>query len=158
MHADTYPSSAARQCFIDYQETTMSSNSPASATSNPGTGDDGTTVGIGGQTSGQKGSTPSHESQEETGGNGGPGMTRNQSGPYVNAPDGTEAGAPLVTDGGSAPAPEAPRTDSLDSAATHTNPGAQDTRPDQAGPKVTGMGAPETGGNQNAGDLPPFTR
>lgn len=136
----------------------MSSNSPASTNSNQGAGSDGTTVGIGGQTSGQKGSTPSHESQEETGGNGGPGMTRNQSGPSVNAPDGTEAGAPLVTDGSAAPAPEAPRTDAPDSAATHTNPGAQDTRPDQAGPKVTGMGAPETGGNQNAGDLPPFTR
>ena len=130
----------------------------ASTTPNTSAGDDGVTVGIGGHTSSQQGATPSHETQKETGGNGGPGMTRNQSGPYVNAPDGTEGGAPLVTDGTAAPAPDAPRTESLDSAATHVNPGAQDTRPDQAGPKVTGLGAPETGGNQSAADLPPFTR
>ena len=132
----------------------MNSNAPASTTATQ----DGATVGIGGQTSGQQGATPSHESQTETGGNGGPGLTRNQSGPYVNAPDGAEGTEPPITDGSAAPRPEAPSTVPLDTAATHANPGAQDTRPGQAGPKVTGMGAPETGGNQTAGDLPPFTR
>jgi hypothetical protein len=136
----------------------MNSNAPASTTATQSPGSDGATVGIGGQTSGQQGATPSHESQTETGGNGGPGLTRNQSGPYVNAPDGTEGNEPLITNGSAAPQPEAPSTVPLDTAATHANPGAQDTRPDQAGPKVTGMGAPETGGNQTAGDLPPFTR
>jgi hypothetical protein len=132
----------------------MNSNAPASTTASQ----DDATVGIGGQTSGQQGATPSHESQTETGGNGGPGLTRNQSGPYVNAPDGAEGNEPPITDGSAAPQPEAPSTVPLDTAATHTNPGAQDTRPGQAGPKVTGMGAPETGGNQTAADLPPFTR
>ena len=132
----------------------MNSNAPASTTASQ----DDATVGIGGQTSGQQGATPSHESQTETGGNGGPGLTRNQSGPYVNAPDGTEGNEPPITDGSAAPQPAAPSTVPLDTAATHTNPGAQDTRPGQAGLKVTGMGAPETGGNQTAGDLPPFTR
>ncbi|TXF98938.1 hypothetical protein [Massilia arenae] len=115
--------------------------------SNPGSGkDDSVTVGVGGQTSGQQGATPSHESQTETGGNGGPGLTRNQSGPYVNAPDGTEgAGA---TDA-------APRTESVDAAMTHANPGAQDTRSGQAGVRDTGLGTPETGSNQDERDLPP---
>ncbi|RNF29178.1 hypothetical protein NM04_19295 [Massilia aurea] len=115
--------------------------------SNPGSGkDDSVTVGVGGQTSGQQDATPSHESQTETGGNGGPGLTRNQSGRYVNAPDGTEgAGA---TDA-------APRTESVDAAMTHANPGAQDTRSGQAGVRDTGLGTPETGGNQDERDLPP---
>jgi hypothetical protein len=155
LRADTCPPCPARQWIIHFTKgTTMNSNAPASTTATQ----DATTVGIGGQTSGQQGATPSHESQTETGGNGGPGLTRNQSGPYVNAPDGTEGDEPPITDGSAAPQPEAPSTVPLDTAATHTNPGAQDTRPGQAGPKVTGMGAPETGGNQNAGDLPPFTR
>ncbi len=121
-----------------------------STTSKPGTGkdagnDDGVTVGVGGQTSGQQGATPSHESQTETGGNGGPGLTRNQSGPYVNAPDGSDV---ENTDA-------APRTESVDAAMTHANPGAQDTRSGQAGPRETGLGTPETGGNQDERDLPP---
>lgn len=115
--------------------------------SNPGSGkDDTVTVGVGGQTSGQQGATPSHESQAETGGNGGPGLTRNQSGPYINAPDGAEDAAATNA---------APRTESVDAAMTHANPGAQDTRSGQAGPRETGLGAPETGGNQDEQDLPP---
>jgi len=137
---------------------TSNTSSNTSSAAPASQGDDGVTVGVGGQTSGQQGATPTHESQTETGGNGGPGMTRNQSGPYVNAPDGTGRDEPAITDGAAAPKPEAPSTVPADSAATHTNPGTQDTRPDQAGPKVTGMGAPETGGNQNAGDLPPRSR
>ena len=127
--------------------------------STPSNHDDGTvTVGVGGQTSGQQGATPSHETQEETGGNGGPGMTRNQSGPYVNAPDGSEELAPGAvdanTDAGQAPE----RSESVDAAMTHANPGAQDTRASQAGIHETGLGAPETGGNQDEGDLPPAGR
>jgi hypothetical protein len=33
--------------------------------------------------------------------------------------------------------------------------GPQDTRPDQAGSTGTGLGAPESGGNHDEGDLPP---
>lgn len=118
--------------------------------------DDGSvTVGAGGQTSGQQGATPSHESQTETGGNGGPGLTRNQSGPYVNAPDGAEELAPGAADANAATPDAAPRTESVDAAMTHANPGAQDTRSGQAGPRETGLGARETGGNQDERDLPP---
>ncbi|MDY0975618.1 hypothetical protein SOM61_11610 [Massilia sp. CFBP9012] len=120
--------------------------------SNPGPGkDDSVTVGVGGQTSGQQDATPSHESHTETGGNGGPGLTRNQSGPYVNAPDGTEGAAATDVETHEA----APRTESVDAAMTHANPGAQDTRSGQAGPRATGLGTPETGGNQDERDLPP---
>jgi len=114
-------------------------------------------VAVGGVTSGQQGATPSHESQGETGGNGGPGLTRNQSGPYVNAPDGVREGDPTVQ-GASVEAIDsgAPlRTESVDAAMTHANPGAQDTRADQAGVRETGLGTPETGGNQDERDLPP---
>jgi hypothetical protein len=127
------------------------------STSTPqGTPDDGTvTVGVGGQTSGQQGATPSHESQTETGGNGGPGLTRNQSGPYVNAPDGAEELAPGAAEANVETLDAAPRTESVDAAMTHANPGAQDTRASQAGPRETGLGTPETGGNQDERDLPP---
>jgi len=124
------------------------------STSTPHSTPDDGAVAVGGQTSGQQGATPSHESQTETGGNGGPGLTRNQSGPYVNAPDGTEDGAPDAATNVETPE-AAPRTESVDAAMTHANPGAQDTRASQAGPRETGLGAPETGGNQDEKDLPP---
>lgn len=114
-------------------------------------------VAVGGMTSGQKGATPTHESQEETGGNGGPGLTRNQAGPYVNAPDGVSEGDPTVQ-GGSVEADDttAPaRKETVDAAMTHANPGAQDTRSNQAGVRDTGLGAPETGASQDERDLPP---
>lgn len=120
------------------------STAPNSTPGKSGPDSDSVTVGVGGQTSGQQGATPSHETQEETGGNGGPGLTRNQSGPYVNAPDGADQVAQA-----------APRTESLDAAMTHANPGAQDTRASQAGRNETGLGAAETGGNQSEDDLPP---
>ena len=123
------------------------STTPNATPGKSGPDSDTVTVGVGGQTSGQQGATPSHETQEETGGNGGPGLTRNQSGPYVNAPDGAEQVAQVVQD--------APRTESVDAAMTHANPGAQDTRASQAGTRETGLGAPETGGNQAEDDLPP---
>lgn len=132
-------------------------NQPANTpSSNPSNQDDGSvTVGVGGVTSGQQGATPSHETQEETGGNGGPGLTRNQSGPYVNAPDGSEALAPGAVDARADADPAATRTESVDAAMTHANPGAKDTRASQAGTHDTGLGAPETGANQNERDLPP---
>lgn len=129
------------------------------AGSNPSNQDDGTvTVGLGGLTSGQQGATPSHETQEETGGNGGPGLSRNQSGPYVNAPDGSEELAPGAIEAGTDTGQAATRTESVDAAMTHANPGAQDTRASQAGTHETGLGTPETGANQDQGDLPPAGR
>lgn len=131
--------------------------------------DASTTVGIGGRTSGQQGSTPTHESQQETGGNGGPGLTRNQSGPYVNAPDGSGKAQPSATDMSAAADSQADsragasveslqlaqRAETVDAAMTHTNPGAQDTHSGQAGLRDTGLGTRETGGNHDEGDLPP---
>lgn len=104
--------------------------------SDPTEAQDGDTASIGRQTSGQQGATPTRETQQETGGNGGDGLTRNQAGPAVNAPDGAEA---------------------LDQASTHANAGAQDTRAHQAGRKPTGLGAAETGANQDECVLPPVT-
>jgi hypothetical protein len=129
---------------------TASNPSPGNSAGDSAGNSESVTVGVGGRTSGQQGATPSHESQTETGGNGGPGLTRNQSGPYVNAPDGSE-GAASANAGQAAPA----RTETVDAAMTHANPGAQDTRSGQAGPRATGLGAPETGGNQDEQDLPP---
>jgi len=115
-----------------------------------------TTTAVGGQTSGQQGASPTHETQQETGGNGGAGLTRNQAGPDVNAPNGAPGQVPPPTaapDG--APVVGGNRPEPADSAMTHANPGAQDTRSGQAGVHETGLGAPETGGNHDEGDLPP---
>lgn len=103
--------------------------------------DPSTTLGVGGATSGQQGATPSHETQQETGGSGGDGLSRNQAGETANAP----SGAPADRQHGEA----------QDSAMTNIARGPQDTRPDQASATGTGLGTPETGGNQDAGDLPP---
>ena len=85
-------------------------------------------------------------------------MTRNQSGPYVNAPDGSEELAPGAVQANTDAGQPAERTESVDAAMTHANPGAKDTRVSQAGIHQTGLGAPETGGNQEEGDLPPAGR
>ena len=97
--------------------------------------DPSTTLGVGGTTSGQQGATPAHETQQETGGSGGDGLTRNQAGETANAPGG--------------------EVEAEGSAMTNIGRGPQDTRPDQASPTGTGLGTPETGGNQDARDLPP---
>ena len=112
--------------------------------------DPSTTLGVGGATSGQQGATPSHETQQETGGSGGDGLSRNQAGAATNAPDGGSADG--LADG---VAKKRAQADAPGSAMTHAARGAQDTRPDQASKTGTGLGTPETGGNQNEGDLPP---
>ena len=112
---------------------------------NPNQNDPSTTLGVGGPTSGQQGATPRHETQQETGGSGGDGLSRNQAGETANAPDG-------------APAEGKPHSEAAGSAMTHAARGAQDTRQEQADPHAqtgTGLGTPETGGNQDARDLPP---
>jgi hypothetical protein len=103
--------------------------------------DPSTTLGVGGTTSGQQGATPTHETQQETGGSGGDGLTRNQSGETANAPSGAPA--------------EGRHVEAEGSAMTNTGRGPQDTRPNQASPTGTGLGTPETGGNQDEADLPP---
>lgn len=103
--------------------------------------DPSTTLGVGGVTSGQQGATPAHETQQETGGSGGDGLTRNQSGETTNAPSGAAPGGGHVEAEGSA--------------MTNIGRGPQDTRPNQASDTGTGLGTPETGGNQDQSDLPP---
>lgn len=111
---------------------------------NPGQQQDpSTTLGVGGTTSGQQGATPTHETQQETGGSGGDGLTRNQSGETTNAPDGDSSSG-----GGQ-------HVEAEGSAMTNIGRGPQDTRPDQAGNTGTGLGTPEPGGNQDESDLPP---
>ena len=118
----------------------MSTSKDADPSSSPA--DETVTSGFGHPVTAQDGSSPSTETQAETGGSGGDGLTRNQAGDTTNAPDGGPAGAQ-------------PQAGASGSALTHTARGAQDTRPDQASKTGTGLGTPETGGNQEEGDLPP---
>jgi hypothetical protein len=118
-----------------------------------------TTLGIGRRTSGEAGSSPTHETMAETGGSGGPGLTRNeglsrqdqeararQAAGETASPD-TPAPADRASAG--APREDAARSGSGDSGAR----GFQDTRSQQAGAGSTGLGTPETGANQDAADL-----
>ena len=103
-----------------------------------------TTLGVGGATSGQAGATPTHETQQETGGSGGAQLTQS-TGDIESAPAGQAGTAPAAP----ASTPEA------DGSALQTGArGAQDTRAQQAGGTGTGLGTPETGANQSEDDLP----
>jgi len=135
----------------------------AQATGSGGREDDAasTTIGVGGVTSGQRGATPSHETQAETGGSGGEQLTGNQEqgqdqeqarGPASAAPAG-KAAKP-----GEDPAP--PRSagavpDASESSMQSGARGAFDTRSAQGGGTGTGLGSPESGANQSERDLPP---
>lgn len=109
------------------------------------------TLGIGHRTSGEAGSTPTHETMAETGGSGGGGLT----GYDASAPDRPDsegrpkqsAGEEHISAGGHV---QRRGTDEMaDSGAR----GYQDTRSEQAGGTGTGLGTPETGSNQNEQDL-----
>ena len=104
-----------------------------------------TTVGIGGTTSGQAGATPSHETQQETGGSGGAQLTHST---------GEADAAPGTTPAGSAAAPEQP-PEAQDSAVQTGARGHLDTTSQQAGGTGTGIGSRESGANQSQEDLPP---
>ncbi|WP_051971510.1 hypothetical protein [Massilia sp. 9096] len=109
-----------------------------------------TTLGVGGATSGEAGSTLTHETMAETGGSGGAQQTLPKDlevAPRAPAP------APSAGDaiaGSTAAAPEGAGLD-----ATAIGRGYQDTRSAQAGPQPTGLGTPETGANQDESDLAP---
>ena len=108
---------------------------------------DSATLGVGGPTSGEAGSTLTHETMAETGGSGGDALTKPRN---EEAAGSSQAGQPGNSQGGDAGQPEGAGT-----AATAIGPGAQDTRSQQAGIKSTGLGTPETGGNQSEDDLAP---
>jgi hypothetical protein len=107
------------------------------------------TMGVGGPTSGEEGATLTHETMQETGGSGGDALTKPRD--VETAPRGTvsEDAARRQQDG-SADEPEGAGTD-----ATAIARGPQDTRSRQASPGSTGLGTPETGGNQDEDDLAP---
>lgn len=104
-----------------------------------------TSVGIGGVTSGQAGATPTHETQQETGGSGGAQLTHSTG----------EIDAPAGKAGGGSPAAPETRPEADGSAVQSGARGAQDTRAPQGGGTGTGLGSPETGANQSEDDLPP---
>jgi hypothetical protein len=112
-----------------------------SAMGTQNTGDTGSqSVGVG------QGNDSHAPSQRDSGGSGGAQLTRNLEDLNVEAPSTPVdqiAEAPAV-------APEG-----AGSAATAATRGYQDTHSSQAGSTGTGLGAPETGGNQQASDLPP---
>lgn len=113
-----------------------------------------TTLGVGGPTSGEAGSTPTHETQAETGGSGGDGLTRNDVGESRQGTDRTAASrqSAAAADPGLGPSAESVRSAGESAMNAHMR-GFQDTRGDQAGESDTGLGSPETGANQDEEDL-----
>ena len=104
------------------------------------------TIGVGNPTSGEEGSTLSHETMAETGGSGGPALTKPR--PEEEAPS-ARGNRQRASDDDA---------EGAGTAATAINRGYQDTRSRQASPGSTGLGAPETGGNQDEDDLAPPRR
>jgi hypothetical protein len=105
------------------------------------------TIGVGNATSGEQGSTLTHETMAETGGSG------TQPRPEEEAP--MSPGARQSGTAGSRQGAPEDEAEGAGTAATAINRGYQDTRSRQASPGSTGLGAPETGGNQDEDDLAP---
>lgn len=136
--------------------TTSNGNSSNSSNGGSGSGQSqqnaqSATIGVGNATSGEQGSTPTHETMAETGGSGGRALTQPR--PEEEAP--LDRGARQSGDAGNRQAAPDETAEGADTAATAINRGYQDTRSRQASPGSTGLGAPETGGNQSADDLAP---
>jgi hypothetical protein len=113
------------------------------------------TIGVGGPTSGEAGSTLTHETMAETGGSGGTPMTQ----PRTEEAAGSRQSTPAGEREGGDVARNTPDAEGAGTAATATGRGKQDTRSQQAGINDTGLGVPETGGNQSAQDLaPPYRK
>jgi hypothetical protein len=109
-------------------------------------------LGVGGPTSGEQGATLSHETMAETGGSGGEQLTKPRDEETAGArPGAPQAAQPESSQGGA----NAAQPEGAGTAATAIGPGAQDTRSQQAGINPTGLGTPETGGNQSEEDLAP---
>ena len=126
-----------------------STNNTSSGASHTGAAGESVTIGVGNPTSGEEGSTLTHETMAETGGSGGEQLTK---------PKNLEAAAraPLSPEAaqrqqaGGADEPEGASSDATAIGRTY-----QDTRSSQAGIGSTGLGTPETGGNQDERDLAP---
>jgi hypothetical protein len=116
---------------------------------------DSATLGVGGPTSGEAGSTLTHETMAETGGSGGDALTKPRNEETAEpAPGARQSARPDSSQGDNEE-----QAEGADTAATATARGAQDTRSRQAGIMETGLGTPETGGNQSEADLaPPYRK
>jgi hypothetical protein len=112
------------------------------------------TIGVGNATSGEQGSTLTHETMAETGGSGGRALTQ----PRAEEEAPLDRGASQSGAAGNRQGAQGPQAEGADTAATAINRGYQDTRSRQASPGSTGLGAPETGGNQSEDDLAPPRR
>jgi hypothetical protein len=133
----------------------MNSNQSGKGGGNAQHGDASATIGVGGPTSGEAGATPTHETQAETGGSGGSGLTRNEVRASRQASDQESQGRQGVGDNAASqgqPSGEQDRS-AGDSAMNAHMRGFQDTRSEQAGGSETGLGSPETGANQEVADL-----
>jgi hypothetical protein len=131
------------------QNSNQGQNQSVDAGASYTSGGQSVTVGVGGETSGEQGATPTHETMGETGGSGGDALTKPRD--VETAPRGAVSpdAAKRQQDAGAAE-PEGAGT-----AATAIGRGPQDTRSSQASPGSTGLGTPETGGNQDERDLAP---
>lgn len=106
-------------------------------------------IGVGNPTSGEEGATLTHETMQETGGSGGDALTK---------PRDLEVAAPAPVSSEAAQRQQADAAAAAEGAgsdATAIARGYQDTRSSQAGRGDTGLGTPETGGNQDESDLAP---
>ena len=122
-------------------------NAPATQSGKGQQNEQSATIGVGHATSGEQGSTLTHETMAETGGSG------TQPRPEEEAP--MPPGARQSSAAGSRQGAVEVEAEGAGTAATAINRGYQDTRSRQASPGTTGLGAPETGGNQDEGDLAP---
>ncbi len=103
-------------------------------------------VGVGRENDGQAGSEEQDGSQRESGGSGGPQMTRSL--------EDTDSDAPSPHPE-TAPDEDEPEPEGAGTAATATTRGPVDTHSHQGSAGKTGLGVPETGGNQQPGDMAP---
>jgi hypothetical protein len=117
-----------------------------------------TTLGVGHRTSGEAGSTLTHETMAETGGSGGTGLTRNEG--LSRQDEEARVRQSAGDDGANAQgdrqgsATPGSRQDVSDARPNDSGArGFQDTRSRQAGGTGTGLGTPDTGANQDAADL-----
>jgi hypothetical protein len=113
-------------------------------------------LGVGGPTSGEQGSTRTHETMAETGGSGGVQQTKPRTEEARGAtPGSSQSSGPGSTQGSTQGGMDPAQPEGAGTAATAAGRGAQDTRSQQAGIQPTGLGTPETGGNQSEEDLAP---
>ena len=122
-------------------------NAQATQPGKGGQNEQSATIGVGNPTSGEQGSTLTHETMAETGGSG------TQPRPEEEAPM-----SPRASQAGTAASRQGTPEDEAEgagTAATAINRGYQDTRSRQASPGSTGLGAPETGATPDEDDLAP---